>query len=785
MFKNLKIKTKIAIIMALIVFVNTLVLGWMSYNSSEKSLQESVFSQLVSVKATKKKAIELYFSSIENLLLSLAQDKMIVDATRDLSVAFDSLKVDENSEAFINAKSKLKNYYTSFIGSSISKNTGENFDGESIFPKKAVTIFLQNEYILNNQNPTGSKQVLDRGASDNEYNKIHQIYHPGIRNTVEKFGLSDLFLIDMNGKVVYSNFKEGDFACDLINGIQNGSNLSKAFKASLNAQKGKAILIDFAEYLPSYGIPAAFISAPIYDNNQQVGVVAFQLPIDQVNKVMTGNNQWKQDGLGESGETYLLGSDYKMRSSSRFLEENPEGYFKELAENGYDSKMIDRIKISKSPILLQEIKTEAATEAIEGKGDNKIILDYRKSPVLSSYEPLNVMGVKWAIISEKDEAEAFAPISSLRNTILIIGLVVILLSIVVAIIVAGSIVTPILNLVEKIKTVATGDLTVSIDVNSKDEVGQALSSMKDMVTKLKNVMTSVVNASNNVSSASTQMSSSAQQMSEGATEQASSVEEISSSMEEMAANIQQNTNNSKQTGKIATNAAKDIVDGSEAVNNTVASMKTIASKISIIGEISRQTNLLALNAAVEAARAGEHGRGFAVVAAEVRKLAERSQVAATEIDEVSALSVDVAQKSGELLKNVVPNIQKTSDLVHEIAAASIEQNAGAEQINNAIQQLNQVVQENAATAEEMAAGAEELNAQAESLKEIVAFFKMDAEYSNSIEVVEKKMQPVSEAKSTLKPAFKKPTSFSKSKPAGKQIIKLTEKESADSEYESF
>ena len=273
--------------------------------------------------------------------------------------------------------------------------------------------------------------------------------------------------------------------------------------------------------------------------------------------------------------------------------------------------------------------------------------------------------------------------------------------------------------------IAEGDLTFDISEAERKRKG-IYGAMIIMTDELKTVISSVIQSSENIETASSEMSVSAQQMSEGATDQASSVEEISSSMEEMTANIQQNTNNSKQTEKIAKQAAKDISEGNESVNKTVSSMRTIADKISIIGEISRQTNLLALNAAVEAARAGEHGRGFAVVAAEVRKLAEKSQEAATEINEVSAISVDIAQRSGELLHQVVPNIQKTSDLVQEITAASIEQNAGTNQVNNAIQQLNQVVQANAATAEQMAAGAKELNTQSTHLKEAIAFFKVDS-----------------------------------------------------------
>lgn len=279
---------------------------------------------------------------------------------------------------------------------------------------------------------------------------------------------------------------------------------------------------------------------------------------------------------------------------------------------------------------------------------------------------------------------------------------------------------------ENINAIASGDLTVVINTEGHDEISMALKSMAGMTSKLKEVISSVVTSSENIASASSQMSATSQAMSQGTQSQAASAEEISSSMEEMASNIEQNTENAQQTEKIAIKAAQDMKEGSAAVTQTVDSMKKIADKIGIIGEIARQTNLLALNAAVEAARAGEHGKGFAVVAAEVRKLAERSQIAAEEINELSSSSVSIADRSGRLLEQIVPNIQNTAKLVQEIAASSAEQSNGAEQVNNAIQQLNQVIQQNAAGAEEVASSAEELSGQAEQLVDVVSYFKVDA-----------------------------------------------------------
>ena len=280
------------------------------------------------------------------------------------------------------------------------------------------------------------------------------------------------------------------------------------------------------------------------------------------------------------------------------------------------------------------------------------------------------------------------------------------------------------NSVDVAKLVSKGDLTIDFAA-IKNKGGDLDNALESMVKNLREIATTIYNGAENVSAASQQVAAASQQMSQGAQEQASATEEVSSSMEQMVANIQQNTDNSRETEKISNKAAKDIQVSSDSVSETVEAITNIAEKIAIIEEIASKTDLLALNAAVEAARAGEHGKGFAVVAAEVRKLAERSQKAAAEITEISSKTVKAARQSKELLLNTLPDISNTAQLVQEIAAASVEQNTGADQVNGAIQQLSQVTQGNASAAEEMSSNAEELNSQSEELKAAVSYFKLD------------------------------------------------------------
>ncbi len=728
---------KVIILFLIAGLVPLAVMGVMSNKSSSTALKKQAFNQLVSIRETKKKQIEDYFSTIRKQVRTFSENGMVVDAMKGFKTSFHDVRkqndiTDSKLEEY---RTALKTYYTNdFTNKYKQLNNGQGPDAVSYFNQlDADSLALQYYYIKENHNQLGEKHNLDAADEASSYSKLHAKYHPAIRNFLDQFGYYDIFLVDPDsGDIVYSVFKELDYTTSLKDGPYASTNFGEVFRDANNSNDPNYVkMVDFGPYAPSYESAASFIASPIFDGSEKVGVLLFQMPIDKINAVMTSDNDWNNVGLGASGETYLIGKDLAMRSQSRFLIEDKDGYNALMKGLGTDQDVLNEINSKDSTILLQKVETKGTLAAVAGNTNVEIFPDYRDVFVLSAYSPLNIKDVDWAIMSEIDEEEALMAVATLRaNMWKLAGGMLVLI-------------------------VGVGYLVIRV-------TGRVTSVISEIVDKLKA-------SSREITDASDQVSTSSQRLAEGSSEQASSLEETSSTMEEMSTMTKLNSDNAHEAAGLAqkcndsaeksndavremchsidrmNSASMEIVDSmSSSMDDINKSSNEIAEITKVIDSIAFQTNLLALNAAVEAARAGEHGKGFAVVAEEVRNLAQRSASAAKDTAVLITSCVDKADKGAELtnrskesLKNIVEDVKKSTDktntslgeivgniekmatLTEEISTASVEQSDGVTSVNDSIQQMDQVTQQNATTAEESASASEEMTAQAQTLLDLV------------------------------------------------------------------
>ena len=491
---QLRIKSKVMLVLLVVSLGSAAVMGFLTWQRARNILTQRIFDQLTSVRASKSAEIESYFQFMYSQVETLAEDRTIVSAMQEFDRAFDNIdraKVSLTPEGV----QAISDYYTEEFFPRLT----DNIDGTPIFdiynPGKPAAQYLQYQYIAKNPHPVGSKDELIKANDGSEYSKVHGSYHRILRNLILHFGYYDLFLIDFDsGEIVYSVYKETDFATSLDSGPYSRSNFAEVVEmVQKNPEPGAVQIIDFAPYRPSYGAPAAFFAAPIYDGGQPVGILAVQLPVDRINNVLTGNQNWENEGLGKTGEVYLVGADFLMRSISRFSIEDPTGYKQALQKLGTPDDVIETIARLGTSILLQSVETETAMAAHRGESGTQIVDDYRGVPVLSSYAPLSIKGVDWVILSEMDLAEAYAPLANLQTYILIAAVILVFLVTSIAAVAANRLVKPISLLVEDSRKIIAGELDrAELTATTQDELSLLVEAFNEVIRSLQEQRSLVV-----------------------------------------------------------------------------------------------------------------------------------------------------------------------------------------------------------------------------------------------------------------------------------------------------
>jgi len=773
---NLKSKILIgsALLVAIPIIISSLTIGISASSSSLNALGKSSEDRLLAVRDITKGRIEDYLRGIDKQVKTFSNNRMIIDAMKSFSASYSNYEQQTNLDPNV-ARTKLRQYYNSQFNQVYqARNQGVDSDADRWITNLSPTAaLLQYKLIQANTHPLGEKHLLDTLDDNSDYDNTHQLYHPILRDYLEQFEYYDIFLIDaQSGNVVYSVFKELDYATSVINGSFSGTGLAKVFaKANSQTNPNYSVIDDFASYQPSYQDPAAFIASPIVDNGVTIGVLVFQMPIGKINTIMTHNRRWTDAGLGESGETYLIAADKKLRSQSRFLIEDKTGYIKAITDAGVQRSIVDTIDAKDTAITLQSVNSATANKALAGSSGLETVADYRDVSVLSAYAHIEYSGLDWAILAEIDESEAFASAYKIKSDILtysaIIGVIMIILGCVAGYLFANTISMPIIRLNESLSHIEeNSDLTYRLDIHSSDEIGSVSDSLNSMVSKFHQAIGDVATSAVSLATAAEQTSIITAQTSQRLDVQQDQTTQVATAMEQMTITVENVAQNVEEAVDAVRTVDQKSLQGHQTMRQTISCVSELASQIDnasqvisafethsndivavldVIKGVAEQTNLLALNAAIEAARAGEQGRGFAVVADEVRGLAGRTQASTSEIGEVinqlkasSEQAIIAMERSQSLTGNVVEQaniaeasfdevtqaVARIAQMNEHISTAVTEQRTTSNAINSNINAIYSSTRECANDSLQAAQSSEALANLTIDLQSLVAKFKI-------------------------------------------------------------
>lgn len=738
---NLKIKQQLIIafivISAISILVSASLIGNNAINESKIAIKHQVEQQLIAARDLKKNQIKDYFSLIDHQIKIVSSMPWVVDAADYMKTAFFDYPLQTGGKIEISA---LKNYYDNqFDRTFKAHNDNQSANTDQLLAEMSDNaLFLQQDYIALNKSSLGNKDELIKSNNNSAYDLLHREYHPALRKYLKTFGYYDIFIVEPDtGHVIYSVFKELDYGTSLITGPYKDSGLAQAFKQAMQLQNADdTVLIDFAPYMPSYNAAASFIASPIMRDGERLGVLIFQMPIDGINNIMTNDNAWKDSGFGESGETYLVGGDDLLRSQSRFLIENKEGYLAAM-KNQADDLTLAKINASDTAIGLQKVDNASTKAANTGKSGIAYINDYRGEAVISAYTPIKVMGFDWVLLSEIDQKEAFAYIthlvSSVITTTLIIAITLILIMGVLGLLFTRMLMRPIDVFSGQVSQITRQkDLTIRIPIQGNNEfsiLGKELNTMLDslasFVLHMKETAESLAKnsgqlhqATDNAAEKVNQQNAEINAAATATTELSASINEVAHSAEQAALQMRTTRDQVSTSMSVANETQVDIYQLQSNMNTAIMAMgqletesQDIGAVLDVIQNIAEQTNLLALNAAIEAARAGEQGRGFAVVADEVRTLASRTADSTGEI----RTKIESLQKGVENAINSVQASQKNTNTSIEKVESTV---ISMKKVTGYVDQVDDMNNHIATAAEEQSQVTEEVNRNVLSIKDL-------------------------------------------------------------------